>query len=379
MAQAHALLTAQMAEKIEKLAEMLEQLLQGSEEEVSVIRWRMLRLTHQLANDLEGLDNQAVMHQLHEQTQWLMRKSRDYDQQYVDVETSLESVGKTLEALHHRMKQMDQRLASMSTGLQALQQHVEQSSQASSLTPDTATVRNDVEMDEKKPVFELQFHLPTVDNSSETNQEEENLSAAEAIEETAIEPSALVQEMMVEEEVTAPEVELTDQNELPTSDLTTTAESELEVAAVELPKNEVVEEREEAPDTLEETAIEPEISSTSELLEETPPASTPAKSRPVSLRVTQFFDPRTLTLAERQKADNLKTAITLVEKFQLSKAFFQGDDSAFGQALNAMNKMQHLEEAEEYLAILAEQYHWDLADPQLLVLVKAVWRKLGVK
>ncbi len=382
MAQAHALLTAQMAEKIEKLAEMLEQLLTGDDEEVSVIRWRMLRVTHQLANDLEGLDNNSVMHQLHEQTQWLMRKSRESDQQYQDVETSLESVGKTLEALHNRMKQLDQRLSTMSTGLHALQQHLEQSSVAIT-KEEKADLTSSIVEEEKKPVFELQFHVAPSEHLIEEPSQGEEVTAPEADspseEEIAVMMELPLPEIVVEakeEPVLEEEVPVLEDAPIVKSPLHAN-EEETVIEGHETPLGEQLEPLELS--DVEEKHEEIPLATTEALTPEVGTADVNEKLQPAPLRIASFFDPRTLTLAERQKADNLKTAITLVEKFQLSKAFFGGDDNAFGQALDLINKMHHLEEAEQYLALLAEQYRWDVSDPQLLVLVKAVWRKLGVR
>ncbi len=368
MAQVHALLTARMAEKIEKLTELLEQLLDGDEEDVSSIRWRMLRLNQQLANDIEGLETDGVLQQMQEQTEWLIRKSHDYDQQYASVEASLELVGKNMETFHHRMKQLDQRLSSISTGLHALQHHLEQNKSAANAPspkePEPSTAITE-EAEPAKPIFELKFNI------------------ASRVEETPVEPTPMTNEV---ETPDAPATVV--ENDLVAEQKTATAEAHNQpTTAPELPE-EVMSATEttfidETPllllaDELEEAVPEKEEAPLLKADEtiESPSYSSP---KPAALRVTDFFDPRALTLAERQKADSLKTAITLVEKFQLSKAFFGGDDNAFGKALDYFNNLKTLEEAEQHLAVLAAQYRWDLSDPQLLVLVKAVWRKLGAQ
>lgn len=366
MAQAHSLLAAQMAEKIEKLTEMLEQLLSCEEEEIGLLRWRMLRTTQQLANDIEGLDNNSVMHQLHEQTQWLIRKAHEQDRHYSNLESSLEGVGKSLETLHFRMKQLDQRLNTLSSARSTAQQPHEPPSKVADKevlnSPSEKSTPQEEPPTTEKPIFELKFNItpaspaePLEARTSDKDVQESTIPSAATPLFAAVElPKPTLQEEVESQEEPIEEALTSEIQEVDMPESMEERESEKSSLVEDIPTITIPETPEDLPQPL-------------------------AINLPAPLKVIDFFDPRTLTLAERQRADNLKTTITLVEKFQLSKAFFGGDDSAMGQALEAMNKMSHLEEAEQHLGVLAAQYGWDVSDPQLLVLVKAVWRKLGVR
>ncbi len=69
-----------------------------------------------------------------------------------------------------------------------------------------------------------------------------------------------------------------------------------------------------------------------------------------------------LTLADKlrtQKLDDLNKAVNMADKFLFMNDLFKGENSAYKEALEVLNKLSDHAEAERYMAALGIQYGWE--------------------
>lgn len=69
-----------------------------------------------------------------------------------------------------------------------------------------------------------------------------------------------------------------------------------------------------------------------------------------------------VTLADRlrqQKLDDLHKAVSLSDKFLYMNELFEGENNAYKEAMDMLNRLTDTAGAEHYLDALAQRYHWE--------------------
>lgn len=72
--------------------------------------------------------------------------------------------------------------------------------------------------------------------------------------------------------------------------------------------------------------------------------------------------PEAVTLADKlrqQPLDDLHKAIPLSDKFLYMNELFEGENNAYKEALDMLNRLSDTADAEQYLAALAQRYRWE--------------------
>lgn len=72
--------------------------------------------------------------------------------------------------------------------------------------------------------------------------------------------------------------------------------------------------------------------------------------------------PEATTLADKlrhQPLDDLHKAVPLSDKFLYMNELFEGENNAYKEALDMLNRLTDLADAEQYLTALAQRYRWD--------------------
>lgn len=104
-----------------------------------------------------------------------------------------------------------------------------------------------------------------------------------------------------------------------------------------------------------------------------PAVQTPAadeRFQPKNVAVPVDIPPAKTTLTETQEAitladklrqqrlDDLYKAVSLSDKFLYMNELFEGENNAYKQAMDMLNRLTDTADAEQYLSALAQRYHW---------------------
>jgi type IV secretory pathway VirB10-like protein len=79
----------------------------------------------------------------------------------------------------------------------------------------------------------------------------------------------------------------------------------------------------------------------------------------------------------KNRIANLKTAIGLNDKFAFVNGLFNGDISAYNEAIEKLDACENLNSAQEFVGFLQKNYEWDEENSDLNSLLEFVERRFG--